>query len=361
MYIADALVCILPLLPESTAYTTLSNIALHSLPDPGQEFEFSNGALLSPILVPRVPGSKGSRDVLNHFANFFFETLPEWKITLQNSTSTTPTSDGNEIPFTNLVATRDPPWTDGTGDVSRLVLAAHYDSKSTPVGFIGATDSAASCAMLLHIARSVEQALAKKWEFEQKQAHDKDLNGGTGIQILLFDGEEAFGTWTSTDSLYGARSLAEEWETLAYSPWSEYHSPLSAIQLFVLLDLLGEENPKVPSYFKTTHWAYQRMADVEKRLREQDLLRSSRSQFLPEAHKKDTDLWIGGYIEDDHTPFMMRGVEILHMIPSPYPRTWHTMDDDGDHLHIDTVEDWAKVMLGFAAEWMDLDGWFDVR
>ncbi|KAK4501426.1 hypothetical protein PRZ48_007235 [Zasmidium cellare] len=130
--------------------------------NPGQDFDISNGELLSPILVPRAPGSRGSLDVLNHFVNFFSETLPQWNITLQNSTSTTPTSDGNEIPFANLIATRDPPWADGTGDVSRLVLAAHYDSKSTPLGFIGATDSAASCAMLLHVARSVEQALAAK-------------------------------------------------------------------------------------------------------------------------------------------------------------------------------------------------------
>jgi len=29
------------------------------------------------------------------------------------------------------------------------VLAAHYDSKLTPEGFLGATDSAVPCAMLL--------------------------------------------------------------------------------------------------------------------------------------------------------------------------------------------------------------------
>ncbi|KAI7372243.1 hypothetical protein KC336_g20699, partial [Hortaea werneckii] len=78
--------------------------------------------------------------------------------------------------------------------------------------------------------------------------------------------------------------------------------------------------------------------------------------FLPESSKKDTDRWIGGYVEDDHIPFMARGVEILHLIPSPFPSVWHTMDDDGAHLDLDTVRDWAVITAGFAAEWLDLEG-----
>ena len=37
--------------------------------------------------------------------------------------------------------------------------------------------------------------------------------------------------------------------------------------MFLLLDLLGSKGPKVPSYFKTTHWAYKHMATAEARLR----------------------------------------------------------------------------------------------
>jgi glutaminyl-peptide cyclotransferase len=35
------------------------------------------------------------------------------------------------------------------------------------------------------------------------------------------------------------------------------------------------------------------------------------------------------------------------------------MEDDGEHLDIDTVEDWAKLVTAFAAEWMELEGHFD--
>lgn len=32
------------------------------------------------------------------------------------------------------------------------------------------------------------------------------------LQLIFFDGEEAFGTWTRTDSIYGARNLAAKME-----------------------------------------------------------------------------------------------------------------------------------------------------
>ena len=100
---------------------------------------------------------------------------------------------------------RDPPWAQ-TGDVSRLTLVAHFDSKYTPTGFIGATDSAAPCAMLMHIARSIDSALTERWKKMQDNGEADDLlEAAQGVQILLLDGEEAFVSWTHTDSLYGAR------------------------------------------------------------------------------------------------------------------------------------------------------------
>lgn len=101
----------------------------------------------------------------------------------------------------NIIATRDPPGSH-EGDVSRLALVAHYDSKFTPKGFIGAIDSAAPCAMIMHVARSIDAALTKKWADGSGDDFDAEHKG---VQILLLDGEEAFQSWTDTDSLYGAR------------------------------------------------------------------------------------------------------------------------------------------------------------
>jgi glutaminyl-peptide cyclotransferase len=184
-----------------SAYRALSDASLAKIPGPGDDFDIETGALLAPILRPRVSGTQGNAAVRQHFLDFFAASLPAWRVELHNSTSTTPLSNGQEVPFVNIIATRDPPGV-AQGDVSRLALVAHYDSKLTPEGFIGAIDSAAPCAMLLHVARTLDAALTRKWADGGEDELDTEH---TGVQILLLDGEEAFHSWTDTDSLYGAR------------------------------------------------------------------------------------------------------------------------------------------------------------
>ncbi|KAL8745784.1 MAG: hypothetical protein Q9190_002119 [Brigantiaea leucoxantha] len=351
----------------TNAYTNLSDSSLRSLPDPGDDFNVKTGKLLSPILRPRVPGTAGSTFVQNHFVDFFKSNLPQWHIETQNSTSKTPTSNGKQIPFVNLILTRDPPWAT-PGFSGRLTLAAHYDSKLTPKGFIGAVDSAAPCAMIMHTARSIDAALTKKWSKMVADGLDLEYEDQQGVQILFLDGEEAFQSWTNEDSLYGARSLAAEMEQTPYAAQSNYRNALDTISLFVLLDLLGSKNPNVPSYFKTTHWAYKNMATLESRFRSLSLFKSASKKkskredapFLPDLHK-DEGRWIGGMIQDDHVPFMARGVNVLHVIPSPFPRVWHNIEDNGANLDLPTVADWAKLVTAFVAEWMDLEGFFEVE
>ena len=60
--------------------------------------------------------------------------------------------------FTNIIATLNP------SAKRRLVLACHYDSKYYPPQwhgreFQGATDSAVPCAMMLELARALDQEL----------------------------------------------------------------------------------------------------------------------------------------------------------------------------------------------------------
>lgn len=342
----------------SVAYTPLPDEALKAIPRPGDNFNIKNGKLLSQILQPRVPGSPGSTAVLNHFADFFGSELPEWTITYQNSSSKVAVLGNKEMPFINMIATRDPPWSK-PGEVGYLTLVAHYDSLMKPEGFIGAIDSAAPCAMLMHTAKSLDDALTKKWA-GMVEAGDHEFEEHKGLQIVLLDGEEAFDTWSDTDSIYGAKSLAAEMESTYHPALSTYHNTLSTIHLFVLLDLLGSRNPKVPSYFKVTHWAYKKMADLEKRLRDHSLFGSSGSPWFYDLDKSN-DRWMGGLIGDDHVPFMARGVDVLHLIPSPFPPVWHKMSDDGEHLDMNTTEDWAVLVTAFAAEWMDVGNYMSAK
>lgn len=158
------------------------------------------------------------------------------------------------------------------------------------------------------------------------------------------------GRWTDNRD----RALAERWETSQHPAHSFYKNPLDQISMFVLLDLLGSADPTVPSPFLPTHWAYQAMATIERRMRQLNLLESHpKGPFLHESEKQISSFG-RGYVEDDHKPFMLRGVPILHLIATPFPDVWHTMNDDGAHLDMPTVRDWARIMTAFALEWLDM-------
>lgn len=134
---------------------------------------------------------------------------------------------------------------------------------------------------------------------------------------------------------------------------STYRTPLHSISLFVLLDLLGSADPNIPSYFLTTHWAYRNLATLEKRMRDLGILEAKPSKpFFPDS-EKPANRFGHGYISDDHVPFMQRGVDILHLIPSPFPSVWHKMEDDGEHLDMPTVHDFARIVTAFTVEWME--------
>lgn len=74
--------------------------------------------------------------------------------------------------------------------------------------FLGATDSAMPCAMMLDLAETLNPFLDKRKERSNQDDDDDDDDGvgGVTLQFVFFDGEEAFKEWSDTDSIYGARS-----------------------------------------------------------------------------------------------------------------------------------------------------------
>lgn len=153
---------------------------------------------------------------------------------------------------------------------------------------------------------------------------------------------------------FSPRALAQTWEDTIHPALATYRNPLSQITAFVLLDLLGAANPKIPSFFQNTHWAYKNMATIEDRMRKLGLLEAKPDRpFLPESSKAANQFG-RGHVEDDHIPFMRRGVPILHLIPTPFPSVWHTMQDDAEHLDMPTVRDWSKIITAFTLEWLEM-------
>ena len=74
-----------------------------------------------------------------------------WTVDVSSSRQDTP--DG-PLPFHNVIATLDPTAP------RRLVLVCHYDSKKSPAGFLGATDSAVPCAQMINLAYTLRRDLA---------------------------------------------------------------------------------------------------------------------------------------------------------------------------------------------------------
>lgn len=253
-----------------------------------------SGRLLKPLLTPRSPGSQGAERARQHIKTHF-EKLG-WHVEFQNFTANTP---NGPISMVNIIA--NPPHSVNSEDGPQMTLCAHYDSKPEPEGFIGAIDSAVPCALILYLA-------------ELQASMESKFN------VVFFDGEEAQVTWTEDDSLYGAKYYAEH----------------RRIGLMVLLDLLGSYSDPVPPWFANTKPLHAELQTINEELHEKGLVKS----------KLFTTIRPNIYIVDDHTPFLAKGVPVLHLFPGSLPTQWHTMNDNAAHLNFDVIHDWA-VILGF--------------
>lgn len=275
-----------------------------------------------------------------------------WTLEVDSFQEDTPIT--KNVTFTNLIFTRDPPGA-VQGSVGRLSLVAHYDSKIEPKGFIGAIDSAFPCALMMYIVQALDAALTQYWESTSGGV----VGNETGLQIIFLDGEEAFHSWSETDSTYGARHLAKVWESPDFHVTSSRRSMLESIDLFVLMDLLGAHDTTVRSYYRDTDWVHAHLNSIEK-LYQRDGGKSSNKKNSEDGlvfpRPRQDSFHMASYLSDDHLPFIARGVPVLHLIPLPFPSVWHTMDDDGDHLDADSMYNLSLIMTAFVAEYMGITG-----
>lgn len=237
-----------------------------------------------------------------------------------------------QLKFTNIVATLNP-------KAERfLVLACHYDSKYfKDHDFLGATDSAVPCAMMINLAYLLREHL--------KTVKDKE---DVSIKFIFFDGEEAFKEWTDEDSIYGARHLASKWQK---------EGSLYKIDMLMLLDLLGAPDPTFYSFFPETEKWYARLIKAEERLDNQSLLMRYQSSgtTMKNANRFFQQHSFKAGIQDDHVPFEKRGVPILHLIPVPFPEIWHKPEDDRNSIDLTTVENLNKILRVFVCEYLHID------
>uniref|UniRef100_A0A8C1H213 glutaminyl-peptide cyclotransferase n=1 Tax=Cyprinus carpio carpio TaxID=630221 RepID=A0A8C1H213_CYPCA len=233
-----------------------------------------------------------------------------WMLEENSFVSSTPKG---KVTFTNVLAVLDPL------DPRRLLLACHHDSKILPAGpknpkqvFVGASDSAIPCAMILEMATAQNSAL-------QSTANTSE--------------------WQKTDSLGGSRHLAELMARTPHPSGSSETTLLQAVDLLVLLDLLGDPEPLIFNHFNNTSESLS-VSLPEKRLHKQGLLTSYPSE--QSYFRKD---FYGGFMQDDHITFLHRVVPVHHLIPTPFPVFWHTLDDTEERIHRPTVENLTRIIL----------------
>ncbi|KAL3232309.1 Uncharacterized protein RNJ44_04225 [Nakaseomyces bracarensis] len=305
--------------------------------------DMSKKNLILPFNTTRVPGSPEALGIQEFIKSKFNMSL--WELEEDNFQE-------KGYNYTNLIFTFKPLGNgeaeeddDYDDDKDYIVLAAHYDTLISPKGFVGAMDSAASCSILLYIARFLQHAQRNDQYLMYPIIRDADK----GIKILFFDGEEALVKWTDDDSIYGARHLASKWDSTGQN---------KDISLLALMDLIGasDELP-IPSYFKNSHVYYKMLNEIENSY--MDLARKGQRRPLTSTNnnglKKSLDVhnlmyhqYNRNFMGDDHVPFYERNVPILHLIPSKFPATWHTIDDDYNHLDQQVIYKWALLMSEFA-------------
>ena len=139
---------------------------------------------------------------------------------------------------------------------------------------------------------------------------------------------------TETDSIYGSRHLASQWAA---------SGNIKNIALFMLLDLIGAEQVHFVSGFAETHADFKRLRSIERDLRKSGSIPYRSQSFFQAGDPQPLR------IEDDHVPFMKRGVPILHLISVPFPPTWHTPMDDADHLHRPTIDALLSIFSRYLA------------
>jgi Zn-dependent M28 family amino/carboxypeptidase len=243
---------------------------------------------------PRPPGSAAAKKM-----HAFIESeLRKLGWQLQPDEFTTRTPKG-VVPMKNIIALK-------PGQSGRAVaITGHMDTKIFPFRFVGANDAGASTGLLLEMARAL-----------------KDLPLKNSVYLIFFDGEEAFGEWSPVDSLYGSRHLAERWARDGTA------GKLSAL---INVDMIGDRDLHiVQEYF-----SYEPL---------QKLVWQVARELGYSKHFSDERI----PIEDDHVPFLRKGVRALDLIDFEYGPShswWHTSEDTMDKLSAQSLEAVGRVLV----------------
>jgi len=248
---------------------------------------------------PRPPGSDAiekSRDYIERDLRLF-----GWQVIRQAFTGDTPRG---KVRLVNLIAR----FRAQGSTAPSFLLCSHYDTKTfDTIRFVGANDGGSSTGLLLELARVL----------------GLHPNLATNVELVFFDGEEAYENFSETDGLYGSRYFARQ---LADARTGKQ------FRGGILFDMVGDRSLDItlpadsPAQMARDIFA---SADALK-------LRSYFTYFDRE-------------MTDDHTPLNRIGIPTLDVIDFDFP-WWHTADDTVDKVSAESLKVVGSVAAYYLSE-----------
>jgi hypothetical protein len=226
-----------------------------------------------------------------------------WRTTRQTFSDDTPRG---KIAFVNLIA-RFGEIKKGSPSPSFL-LCSHYDTKSFDTfAFVGANDGGSSTGLLLEMAR----VLALRPELATK------------VQLVFFDGEEAYEEFSSTDGLYGSRHFAGKLRE---------ENTAKQFRGGMLFDMVGDRSLNITLPLNSPPQMAQEIFAAAAAL-------NLRNHFT----------YFEGDITDDHTPLNAAGVSTIDLIDFDFA-WWHTAEDKIDKVSAESLQTVGRVAVYYLSE-----------
>ena len=195
-----------------------------------------------------------------------------------------------------------------------IVLATHYETKYPlrNISFVGANDGGSTTGLLIEMAN----------ELRARMTGGK--LDGYSVWLVFLDGEEAFQSWQGDDHTYGSRHLAAKWAQ---------DGTLPRIKAFLLTDMLGDKDLDVMQDTSSTQWLSALVGQAARI--------TGHARYFYKTQ---------GTEEDDHDPFLERGVPAVDIIDSDYgPHTMST-PDGWHHTAQDTMDKISARSLTIAGD-----------
>ncbi|HEX8312621.1 MAG TPA: M28 family peptidase, partial [Chthoniobacteraceae bacterium] len=229
-----------------------------------------------------------------------------WEVQRQEFTNDTPRGP---VKFCNLIGRfpaeqkRSPSTT-----TQRAIVCSHFDTKRySTIQFLGANDGASSTGALIELAR----VLAMDPQLAQQ------------VELVFFDGEEAFAQFTETDGLYGSRYYAADLRKSGRA---------AKFKFGILWDMIGEKDLTITL-----------SPDSPKELASGILATAESLGLRKHFSFFDRSIW------DDHVPLNQVKIPTIDLIDFDF-LYWHTADDTLDKLAPESLQKIGAITLKYLRE-----------